>query len=44
MIYDAFLLEHLSDNALKKEHNKTDYANWAFVEMDRATRWIQFKR
>jgi len=43
MIYDASYLNTFRLMPLEKEHTKPIDANWAFVEMDRATRWIQFK-
>ncbi|MCK0148086.1 PKD domain-containing protein [Arenibacter sp. F26102] len=43
MIYDASYLNTFRLMPLEKEHTKPIDANWSFVEMDRATRWIQFK-
>ncbi|SOE23191.1 PKD domain-containing protein [Spirosomataceae bacterium TFI 002] len=43
MIYDASFLNTFRLMPLEKEYTKAIEANWSFVEMDRANRWIQFK-
>ncbi|MFY0651761.1 MAG: PKD domain-containing protein [Cyclobacteriaceae bacterium] len=43
MIYDASYLCAFRLMPLEKEHLKPIQADWSFVEMDRDSRWIQFK-
>lgn len=43
MIYDASYLCAFRLMPLEEKHLKPIQANWSFVEMDRETRWIQFK-
>ena len=43
MIYDASYLNTFRLMPLEEKYMKPIEANWSFVEMDRAARWIQFK-
>jgi hypothetical protein len=43
MIYDASYLCAFRLMPLEEKYLKPIQANWSFVEMDRETRWIQFK-